>query len=397
MAAVLSPSLLLEPECCPVNVTTHKSSNRQDLRWLIANIDLLLESAIRNEDLNLASIAIRILDQNPTKVLAAASQSAFLQTLADEILTPDSPHPGLPRFASLIELCLTSFPSNLAVYLPFFDQFLDHAHNYAVHLMMKGLLTYQYNLKILYEQLIATDFVTSLIDRIIERKSGGEFEELSGLYEVFLLCLKNRKLRNECIQTRAIAVITDFNSGDSASNDLQWRLMGEIGNFGELNGQLFDEVSRFLSQAEVLTAGTVAAIQLWVDMLRSNPDFLRKIDVAGLVCNLKELCLRFPNHSIGLKAVIRLILIGMETSDNFADEVVPFVVEQIRNRKVNGSLGCAVVRIASRLAERGEDSEEFASRIERYRELVELCNGKVRQITVKMEEKYGGDLPREAR
>jgi hypothetical protein len=373
---------------------TMNSRSDTAVQFLSNHVAELITAAVLGTDRVIASATFTIMERGPKKLLLVVSESPYLQSLATDIFAMPS-DPGLARFAALTELCLRSFPSNLLSSFPFFNQFLLHCDNYAVPLMMKGLLPYQDNLKPLYTQLIAMDFVPTIIKRISESKNASNFGQLRGLYEVLLQCAENRKLRKECLVPSVISEITELMVDDCRLDDIRWQLMCEIADFTnrELNISSFQAAADFLIEANTMTPGLVTAMTFCSQILRESPECARAIDLRSLAKSIQFICLEFPNHSIGLKAALRLIANGMLVSDVFIDIFAPFFVDQIRDTQSSRVLRMFVIQGMQRISEMAEDEPELADRLSRYDEFIAASNVEVRAVAAQLHQRYGGDLP----
>jgi hypothetical protein len=331
-----------------------------------------------------------IASDRSNKILAAASQSTFFQTKFPDILSQQTDHGDsrLTRFALVTDLCLQTFPTDISVSFKFFNRFIMFSDNYGVRDMMKSLLECSLRKGQLYRGLIAKKFVAKVARQIRECVAASVTNErLCSVWEILLFCIRNRYLKESVCVPEIAELLTDFTSANEELEDIQWELRTEF-EFGDTN--LVLEVAReaalLLECRSRFGRAEVAAIRFLNDNWKRNLAVERVIDCSGLVKSLKWFCASFPDHSVGLLAIVNFVVTGVaqpETSDAFLEVFAAFIVDTIECEIGSRTLRAFMIECLHLIS--ALDQEVIAD----YRGLVELTRTVVAPFKRTVKERWG--------
>jgi hypothetical protein len=362
----------------------------------------VLQLAVFGTDQRLALMALVLLQSDNPKIVAAAVESTFFEVYEPQILTIDADHSDrrISVFASLTDTCLSLIPVDLMCSFPFFCRFLCFTDNCAVRLTIIHLLQYNEEFKPLYAQLRDMHFTAKLVRQIKEcQVAQVDGDRLSSLFEILVHCLRNRKLRESCLDPIVIAVVTDIALDKSADVlNWQWEALSELGaslytTDQERCLQLAVGVVAGALSADRLAPFCVSAIDFISKLVRFAPEAMATADVPALARTVAGICTRFPNHGIGVRAVMNLVIAAVRkhgTSEAFFAVFAPACPRVLANRA--NPLRPFAMSGMRRIMDLAEGDPALEERLARHRDFVE-CVPAVRAFEDALEHEYGGKFP----
>jgi hypothetical protein len=355
------------------------------------HITNVLYMAVFSDDQQIALFARLMLHSRRPEIVRAAAQSNFFEVHAPTILVAQGPYIGI--FASLTDVCFSSFPSELASSFPLFNRFLRLTSNYLVLTMLESLLAYTDEKIPLYSQLKEMRFVAKIASRL---KKCQDDTNRPSLLRLLVRCFENPELRSVCSDPSITPVIVNF-SPDSPSDILtwHWQLLNECGSLDVLDHPHFLSYALAVitgaAASPVLESFQVSAIDFFAVVLDVRPAAVCSISVGDLADALKLLCERFPNHGIALRAIGHLIVTAVrtpETSDVFLDSFVPVFADWIRMEADNRLTRAIAIDCARKIMHRADVEPDLAEKVARRTLFAQTCEAVVRWYEEVLEKAY---------
>jgi hypothetical protein len=266
--------------------------------------------------------------------------------------------------------------------------------------MLVRLVDFCEELKPLYKQLKRTKFVSKLVRQLRECGAAGlGGERLAALYRILVVCLRNPKLKGCCEGPTVIAAAISAGCDNDASVDgWRWAALAEVApgtcECGHLVPRAIDVVLGGLS-APTLELFRVSAVEFISKVVEWHPQSLGMVDVGELAEAARGICERFPRHSIGLRAIVHLVVVCLReqvTSQEFGRVFIGFSGEVVggegRQDRAQ-TLRAFMVKCAGQIIQQCEIDAGLAVLVDGCAEFREACEQAVRRYDGWMGRDYG--------
>lgn len=332
-------------------------------------------------------------------IIDAAVESNYLQFNAPKILSENTSYSQLTRFAELTQLCAT-FSCEYIETFSYIIQFLPFAEYDLITSTILELLENNDDLLFIQQVLKCNKFVQQVVDNINDlRQCEIQGNRLGNLYRILLKCSQNEFLSKSCSNPQIIAVALDFPEDEDIDVlNPKWALICELYSLNYLSDYLATlEFSFSVIQSisnESYHEYQVNAINFISQVIENNPKVIQKIDCPYLANTIISLFRQFPNHSILLSALVRLIgilLFLKEAIDVIFEPIVTFLLEclNIEDEKIQRTFA---IRVITKIINLSHKDDYLSEKCYNNDKFVDIWHGFIYDYEKVRTKRYGYEI-----